>query len=81
MNRRHAGLGQPIHKSASATQFAAHVNYAYGYFGRGQSKEFDNNPSTLWDKTQEVADKLVELKNLLIEYLPSHEVQPIILDC
>ncbi len=59
------------------------MNYAdNGYSGRrSQSKEFDNNPSTLMDKTQEVADKLVDLKNLLIKYLPLHEVQPIILDC
>jgi hypothetical protein len=67
------------------------MDFDNGFFGgkdrivypssQPRSKESDDSPFTLFDKTLEVADKLVELKKLLCKYLSMHEVQPIILDC
>jgi hypothetical protein len=94
---RKRGTRQPIRRSGLDRQFAADVNLAdNACCGTGNQKVYpdtanpviqgrnrttDNDPFAIWDISQEVVDRLVQLKGLLCKYSSLHEVQPILLGC
>jgi hypothetical protein len=74
IERKHAGIGLPFHRTTSPIQYEDHMNFA-AYFEHkqqsnkptvtGRNNAPDSDPFATWDRNQKVADTLVEIKKHL----------------
>lgn len=77
IERKHAGIGQPVRVSDLAGQQYSTSNYTMN----GQNKTTPINPYAECDRIQDYTEKLVQLQNILNKYCPKEQVAQLIDIC